>query len=170
LIIIALIILLLIMIYRHIKAKQKCNLIRKDLNIAAMMPPQFDGKRFQLEQLPGIISAHHFGMPPALSAVNMRLLLIESVLSWPGLKVYEEVIQATDCIEVPYSQVTEEQWGQSMVVTWRWGKQKPMPHAIRGFSPMTDDQWTELLELMRHAQAAGFVFIWIDCESSATIQ
>ena len=40
-----------------------------------------------------------------------------------------------------------------------------MPKPIDGFSPMSDDQWSELLELMQYGQEAGFKFIWIDCES-----
>ena len=42
------------------------------------------------------------------------------------------------------------------------GKPKPMPNAIPGFSPMNDDQWNELLELMRIGLQSGMEFIWID--------
>ena len=66
-----------------------------------------------------MIAAHHHGMPPSLSAVNMRLILIESVLTWTSLKVYEEV-DKTACLDIPYSQVTEEQWSKMIVLTWRW--------------------------------------------------
>ena len=111
-----------------------------------------------------MIAAQHHGMPPALAAINMRLLLIESVMSWPSLKVYEDMDTSTDCLVIPYSEVSEEQWAKTMVLTWRWGKPKPMPNAIPGFSPMSDDQWSELLELMRCGQDARLEFIWIDCE------
>ena len=42
------------------------------------------------------------------------------------------------------------------------GKPKPMPKPIDGFSPMSDDQWSELLELVQYGQDVGFKFIWID--------
>ena len=44
------------------------------------------------------------------------------------------------------------------------GKPKPMPKPLDGFSPMSNDQWSELLELVQYGQKAGFKFIWIDCE------
>ena len=36
-----------------------------------------------------------------------------------------------------------------------------MPAPIKGFSPMSDDQWSELLELMRIGLASGMELIWI---------
>ena len=59
-------------------------------------------------------------MPPYLAAENMRLLLIESVISWPSLKVFEDVDKVTDCLIIPYKDVSEEQWAKTMVLTWRW--------------------------------------------------
>ena len=78
------------------------------------------------------------------------------------LKVYEDVEEIVDCMEIPYVQVREEVWSKTMVLTWRWGKQKPMPDPIPDYSPMSDDQWSELLELMRLGQLHGFEYIWID--------
>ena len=37
-----------------------------------------------------------------------------------------------------------------------------MPNAILGFSPMSDDQWSELLELMRLGVESGMEYIWVD--------
>ena len=136
--------------------------IKKDLTAPALGPPKMDSKRFILDELPSIISAHHIGMPAALASAPMRLLFIEKVLEWSsGLKVFEDVDTASDCLVIPYSEVSEEQWAKTMVLTWRWGKPKPMPSAIPGFSPMSDDQWSELLELMRIGLDSGLEFIWI---------
>ena len=101
-------------------------------------------------------------MPAALASAPMRLLLINSVLEWPsGLKVFEDTDTSADCLVIPYNEVSEEQWGRTMVLTWRWGKAKPMPSPITGFSPMSDDQWSELLELMRIGLESGMEYIWI---------
>ena len=163
--IIALIVAFVIRLVLFFRIKAKADDIRKDLDAPALMPPLMATSRLTIDQLPNIISAHHHGIPPALAAEKMRLLYIERVLEWPaGLKVFEDVDTASDCLVIPYAEVSEEQWAKTMVLTWRWGKPKPRPHAVPGFSPMNDDQWSELLELMRCGQEAGMELIWIDCE------
>ena len=37
-----------------------------------------------------------------------------------------------------------------------------MPNPIENFSPMSDDQWSELLELLRLGLESGMELIWID--------
>ena len=104
------------------KAKKEIRLIRNDLTAPALVPPLMETKELTIDQLPNTIAAHHHGMPATLAAVNMRLLLIESVMQWSGLKVFEDVdrVITTDCIDIPYNQVTDEQWAKTMVLTWRW--------------------------------------------------
>ena len=41
-----------------------------------------------------------------------------------------------------------------------------MPTPIENFSPMMEDQWSELLELMRIGLASGMELIWIGEPSS----
>lgn len=156
---------LLINMFVFVRAQSAASEIKRNLIAPALGPPKLDSKRYHLDELPSIISAHHFGMPVALASAPMRLLYIEQVLKWPsGLKVFEDVNMASDCLMIPYNEVSEEQWARTMVLTWRWGKPKPMPNPIPGFSPMSDDQWSELLELMRCGQDVGMELIWIDCE------
>ena len=152
---------LALFLYLYIRARAIASIIKKDPMLPALGPPKMDSKRFRLDKLPDIISAHHIGMPPALAAAPMRLLLIKSVVNWASLKVFEDLDTSADCLVIPYSQVTEEHWARTMVLTWRWGKPKPMPNPIIGFSPMSDDQWTELLELMRLGHESGMEYIWI---------
>ena len=148
--------------FLFIRARAIASKIKKDLIAPSLGPPKMDSKRFQLAQLPSIISAHHIGMPQPLATAPMRLLHIERVLEWPdGLKVFEKVDTSNDCLVIPYNQVTEGQWAKTMVLTWRWGKPKPSPDPIDNFSPMSDDQWSELLELMRIGLASGMELIWI---------
>ena len=107
--------------FLFIRARAIASTIKKDLSSPALGPPKMDSKRYQLIQLPNIISYHHTGMPPALAAAPMRLLYIETVLEWAdGLKVFEVVNTPNDCLVIPYNQVTEEQWSKTMVLTWRW--------------------------------------------------
>jgi hypothetical protein len=152
-------------VFFFVRARAAASEIKKDLTAPGLGPPKLDSKRFRLDELPSMISAHHIGMPYALASAPMRLLYIEKVLEWPsGLKVFEDVDTTSDCLVIPYNEVSEEQWARTMVLTWRWGKPKPMPNAILGFSPMSDDQWSELLELIRCGQDDGMELIWIDCE------
>jgi hypothetical protein len=51
--------------------------------------------------------------------------------------------------------------GSTLSPLIRRGKPKPMPKPIDGFSPMSDDQWSELLELMQYGKEKGFRWIWI---------
>ena len=104
-----------IKLFFYVRAKHLADDLRKDLNAAALVPPKLDSKKFAVEKLPNIISAHHFGMPPELAVAPMRLLYIESVISWASLKVFEDVDARSDCLVIPYADVSEEQWS-----TWRW--------------------------------------------------
>ena len=107
--------------FLFMRARAFANQIKKDLNAPALRPPRIGSKRFQVEQLPNIISAHHVAMPSTLAAAPMRLLHIKQVLEWPnGLKVFEEVDTSTDCLVIPYNEISEEQWAMTMVLTWRW--------------------------------------------------
>ena len=104
----------------YVKAKAKADAIASNLKAPALVPPLMNNKKIDLKQLPNIISAQHFGMPADLAAMDMRLLLIESVLTWQqGIMVFESV-PPSDYIQIPYGQVTSEQWNQTMVLTWRW--------------------------------------------------
>lgn len=75
-------------------------------------------------------------------------------------QVFEEVEEA-DAITVPYTEVREEQWAQTAVLSWRWGMPKPTVYRP-GFSPMTVVQFTELRLLLHRLSAAGFSLVWID--------
>ena len=108
-------------IFLYIRARAIASGIKKDLMSPALGPPKMDSTRYRLAHLPNSISAHHIGMPPDLSSAPMRLLYIESVLEWPGgIKVFEDLDVASDCLVIPYNEVSEEQWGKTMVLTWRW--------------------------------------------------
>ncbi len=114
----------------------------------------------RLDQLPEAIADLH-EMPPDLAVANMRLLRIASLQQWASLKVYEDVV-ASDCLELPYSSVSEQQWATTLVLSWRWGLPKPMPHSVPGFSPMTPAQWSELCNLLANAARSGIEFAWVD--------
>ena len=80
-------------VFLFVRARAMASSIKKDLMAPALKPPRMDSKRFQVSQLPDIISAHHIGMPPVLASAPMRLLLIESVMNWPSLKVSNSLLQ-----------------------------------------------------------------------------
>lgn len=73
-----------------------------------------------LDYLPECLLDLHDGMPASVSNAPMRLLKVDAVLSWPTLRVYEEV-QPDECIDVPYSDVNEDTWAQTAVLSWRCG-------------------------------------------------
>ena len=93
----------------------------------------------------------------------MRLLRISSVLKWLHLMVYEEV-DPNDYLSIPYSKVTDEMWQESIVLSWRWNEPKPVPDMVPGFSPMSKEQWNDLLALLQTGESNGFKYCWIDCE------
>ncbi|KAG2485469.1 hypothetical protein HYH03_015845 [Edaphochlamys debaryana] len=99
-------------------------------------------------------------MPASIAQAPMRLLHIEAVLTWTGLKMYEEV-QPDECIELPYKSVTEEQWAQTAVLSWRWGAPKPREQQP-GFSPMLAPQLEELRLVLQRLQASDLKHIWVD--------
>ncbi|PNH08377.1 Ankyrin repeat and KH domain-containing protein 1 [Tetrabaena socialis] len=122
-----------------------------------------DGKLVTLAELPELMLDLHEGMPLALRSPPMRLLKIDAVLGWPTIKVYEEVgvKDAAECVDVPYQDVTEEQWAQTLVISWRWGTSKPLqPQAF--FSPMSEPQFRELRQVLQRAKGSGLQFVWID--------
>ena len=120
LILIGLLILLVLRITFNLRAKTKAEEIGENLSAPALVPPLMDSKRMDLDRLPNIISAQHFGMPADLANEDMRLLLIESVMTWAnGIMVYEDV-PSVDYVKIPYGQVTADQWAQTVVLTWRW--------------------------------------------------
>ncbi|PNH06893.1 hypothetical protein TSOC_006701 [Tetrabaena socialis] len=92
----------------------------------------------------------------------MRLLKIDAVLAWPTIKVYEEVdLQSHECMDVPYSDVTEEQWAQTLVISWRWNLSKPAQQQPL-FSPMSEPQFRELRQGLQRAKGSGLQYVWID--------
>ncbi|PNH04128.1 Ankyrin repeat domain-containing protein 17 [Tetrabaena socialis] len=120
------------------------------------------GKLVTLAQLPELLLNLHEGMPLALRSAPMRLLKIDAVLDWPTIKVYEEVeVQSQECIEVPYNDVTEEQWAQTLIISWRWGSSKPAQHQPL-FSPMSEPQFRELRQGLQRAKGSGLQYVWID--------
>ncbi|KAG2434658.1 hypothetical protein HXX76_007551 [Chlamydomonas incerta] len=94
------------------------------------------------DDLPDAIQALLDGMPRTIAAAPMRLLHIDKVLGWSGVKVYEEV-SAGECVDVPYIRVSDALWDITAVLSWRWGAQKP-GHYVPGFSPMAEPQFREL--------------------------
>ncbi len=122
--------------------------------------PTLSKGSLKLNQLPGAIRDLDL-MPPDLANANMRLISINSLLKWASLKVYEDV-EAFDCLQLPYSSVTDDQWAATLVLSWRWGKPKPMPDRVPGFSPMSAAQWGELHYLLANAARSGIEFVWVD--------
>ncbi|KAG2426626.1 hypothetical protein HXX76_012940 [Chlamydomonas incerta] len=91
----------------------------------------------------------------------MRLVLIEAVVGWgAALKVYEDVVES-ECLDLPYSDVSEKVWEVTVVLSWRWGAQKPAARQA-GFSPMQPSQSEALVGALRRMADAGFVYVWID--------
>ncbi|PNH08664.1 hypothetical protein TSOC_004755 [Tetrabaena socialis] len=123
------------------------------------------GTLVTLEELPELMLDLHEGMPLALRSPPMRLLKIDAVLAWPTIKVYEEVgakdATTAECMDVPYGDVTEEQWAQTLIISWRWGASKPVqPQPL--FSPMLEPQFRELRQVLQQAKDSGLQYVWID--------
>ncbi|GIL45586.1 hypothetical protein Vafri_2788 [Volvox africanus] len=115
----------------------------------------------QLEELPSSILDLHDGMPAPLREAPMRLLLIDAVLSWPNIRVYEEVKRGEECVEVPYNDVDSDTWNATLILSWRWSNAKPTEYT-RDFTPMSDLQFAELTEALRRAKSQGIRYAWID--------
>lgn len=114
-----------------------------------------------LHDLPDFIQDLFDSMSPELKKSAMRLLKVESVMSWKSLKVFEEVSQ-DECLEIPFNEVDDDQWNKTLALSWRWGHQKPTPNMKAGFTPMTDEQWVDLQALLHLARAKGMEHVWID--------
>lgn len=99
-------------------------------------------------------------MPQHLKQANMRLLRISAMLSWRALPVYEDVQQG-DYLQLPYASVPSSTWARCLTLSWRWGKPKPAAY-VPDYSPATNEQWSELQDLLRHACANGLEYVWID--------
>lgn len=126
-----------------------------------------------LESLPDEARAvKHYsgGMPDELRSVPMRLLSIRSLLTWSYLKVYEEVtadhaLDPSNYLEIPYSEVTDEHWRSTVILSWRWagGKPREKPDPNDKVSPMDELQFAQLktsLQLLVD-KGVGTEFIWV---------
>jgi hypothetical protein len=103
----------------------------------------------------------------------MRLVKIANLINrWSSLRVYEEIDKESndqgqkeddrDSLLRPYIDVKNDIWLKTVVLSWRWGKDKPH-NLIPGFTPMTDEQWEELRSLLDRAMSsAGMEWVWID--------
>ncbi len=97
-------------------------------------------------------------MPAAIKRADMRLVHVRQLLTWTRLRCYEE-LQPDDYLTLPYEATTDAMWGKTLLLSWRWSKEKPKRH-IRGFSPMSQHQlaWLQAyLELQPAIQ-----LVWID--------
>ena len=141
---------------------------------AALGPPDIKPQHVALSDLPrgklGRTSSiwadsYEADMPQYLLYLlkaDMRLIPIAVLLTWTSLKVYEEVDASSECLQMPYEAVTDGMWATTCILSWRWGKEKPLPLQIPHFSPMTERQWAELHALMKLALHNGMVHVWID--------
>ena len=102
-------------------------------------------------------------MPDATKRADMRLVNIKQFLTWTGLRMYEE-LHPGDFESIPYSDTTDAMWAQTLLLSWRWSKEKPAQY-VRGFSPMSQHQlaWLQAyVELQLEQNAASLQFVWID--------
>lgn len=97
----------------------------------------------------------------ALLDAPLRFIKLDVLRSWPQLKVYEEIDAARECLEKPYVDVSEQDWAQLLVLSYRWSAAKPA-QLTPGFSPMSPAQYAELQALTEHAQAHGLRYMWVD--------
>ncbi|GIL72124.1 hypothetical protein Vretifemale_2464 [Volvox reticuliferus] len=139
------------------KAEEEVERNWQDQDLLASIPT----RSMQLEELPTSILDLHDGMPAALREAPMRLLLIDAVLSWPNIRVYEEVNTAEECVEMPYGDVDSAAWNTTLILSWRWSTVKPTEYT-HGFAPMSDMQFAELTAVLRRAKSQGIQYVWID--------
>ena len=119
-----------------------------------------------LSTLPAEIQGIESGMNANQVAkrAKMRLIKLECFLTWPSLIVYEHV-NPSDVLEIPYSDVGDDIWATTTVLSWRWDESKPWTHAEfiakEDFTPMSRDQFTELQTMIR-AMPSSISYIWVD--------
>ncbi|GIL68375.1 hypothetical protein Vafri_21672 [Volvox africanus] len=114
-----------------------------------------------LATLPIWVNDLHNSMPSWLSQPPVRLIKLSKFLSWKQLKAYEDITSVHGCLELPYAEITDEQWAQTVVVSWRWGAGKPVHR--QGFSPMTDIQYQQLRKVLTGLlEDTGIQYVWID--------
>ncbi|KAG2427573.1 hypothetical protein HXX76_012227 [Chlamydomonas incerta] len=113
-----------------------------------------------LGALPETLQDLHDGMPSEIADAPMRLLMIDAVLRWQAIAVYEDV-QPGDCWEMPYSRVSDDVWAKTAVLSWRWGASKPAERQP-GFTPMLPAQLEELQIALRRLRSAGLQYLWLD--------
>ncbi|GLI64109.1 hypothetical protein VaNZ11_007284 [Volvox africanus] len=139
------------------KAEEEIERNWQDQDLLAGIP----SRGTQLEELPSSILDLHDGMPAPLREAPMRLLLIDAVLSWPNIRVYEEVKKGEECVEVPYNDVDPDTWNATLILSWRWSHVKPTEYEPN-FAPMSDLQFAELTAVLRRAKSHGIRYAWID--------
>ncbi|GLC46212.1 hypothetical protein PLESTB_001535900 [Pleodorina starrii] len=135
----------------------------RGLEAAALAPPFMQsGDAFKsLDDLPNCLFELHYSMPPTIMEAPMRLIKIGALRKWSRLKVYEEIEPETECLQLPYTNIDDDKWKRVATVSWRWASQRPEAR-LQDFSPMSERQFQELVELLRIAADAGIEFVWID--------
>jgi len=108
---------------------------------------------------PSVIDLHE-GIGEECKSRPMRLLLASWVRQAVALPCYEEVPAGNSVyVEVPYQDTTQKMWDATAVVSWRWGKPKPVAQSPE-FTPMTDAQ---LGMMRRYLDAHRSIFyVWVD--------
>ncbi|GLC46208.1 hypothetical protein PLESTB_001535300 [Pleodorina starrii] len=136
---------------------------RRGLEAAALGPPYMQsGDAFKLlDALPHCLYELHRSMPENIMEAPMRLIKIGVLRKWSHLKVYEEIEPETECLQLPYKATDDGLWKRVVTVSWRWASHKPKAR-LHDFSPMSERQFQELVELLQIAADAGIEFVWID--------
>ncbi|KAG2486727.1 hypothetical protein HYH03_014654 [Edaphochlamys debaryana] len=110
--------------------------------------------------LPECIRDLHERMPAEFRKAPVRLINIDSVISWHRLMGCEE-LPTSHYMAIPYEEVNETQWSQTAVLSWRWGATKPKMRQP-GFTPMLEWQIQELRTVLHRLKEVDIKWIWID--------
>jgi hypothetical protein len=123
-----------------------------------------DKGNVKLEALAQPVVDLHEGMGEEYRAAPMRLLMSSFVCSLnTPLPAYEELTdtlgEARAYVSVPYGSVGQADWDVTAIVSWRWAHAKP-DGPIRGFSPMSEPQMSELQRYLE--QHRSIRYVWVD--------
>jgi len=102
----------------------------------------------------------HIGLEPNILEAPLRLMNIKALLKLRQLPVYES-ISPRMCLEVAYSDTTEELWSNVAVLSWRWSAPKAAT-LKEARPPMSPFQFKTLKRLLRGIANNGICYVWID--------
>ena len=124
-----------------------------DVGMYDLNPPK------QLKDLSDVLKNLHYTMSNH-DEKPMRLVRLDAVAKWGDIRMYED-LSPDSYLEVKYA-TTDDVWAETLVLSWKWGINKPATRPKVSWSPMEPQQKAEFKALIAGAIAGDLKYAWID--------